>query len=68
MGLFRLIERGGSALGPASGALLLAAWGLGPALASLGLVVVGGSLTYGWRLRRINVSKSTDDPATAAAL
>ena len=51
LGLFRLIERGGSALGPASGALLLATWGLGPALATLGAVVVGGSLAYGWRLR-----------------
>ena len=51
LGLFRLIERGGSALGPASGALLLAAWGLGPALASIGAVVVLGSAAYGWRLR-----------------
>lgn len=51
LGLFRLIERGGSALGPASGAVLLAAWGLGPALATIGTVVVGGSLAYGWCLR-----------------
>ena len=52
LGLFRLVERSGSALGPASGALLLAAWGLGPALATLGAVVVSGSVAYGWRLRR----------------
>lgn len=52
LGLFRLIERSGSALGPASGALLLAAWGLGPALATIGAVAVGGSLAYGWQLRR----------------
>lgn len=57
LGLFRLIERSGSALGPASGALLLAAWGLGPALATMGLLVVSGSLGYGWRLRRANVTR-----------
>lgn len=52
LGLFRLIERSGSALGPACGALLLAAWGLGPALAAIGAVAVGGNLAYGWQLRR----------------
>ena len=35
-----------------SGALLLAAWGVGSALATIGLAVVGGNLAYVWRLRR----------------
>ena len=52
LGLFRLMERSGSALGPACGALLLAAWGLGPALATIGAVAVGGNMAYGWQLRR----------------
>lgn len=50
LGLFRLVERGGSALGPATGAMLLTAWGFGPALACIGLLVLGGSVTYGWHL------------------
>ena len=52
LGLFRLVERGGSALGPATGALLLPLLGFGPALATIGLGVVGASLAYGWHLRR----------------
>lgn len=52
LGLFRLVERGGSAMGPATGAMLLSLWGFGPALACIGLLVFGGSLTYGWYLFR----------------
>lgn len=52
LGLFRLTERGGSALGPAAGAWLLPAVGFGPALAVIGALTLGGSLVYGWSLRR----------------
>ena len=51
LGLFRLTERGGSALGPALGAWLLPVLGFGPALAAIGALVVGGSLAYGWSRR-----------------
>lgn len=51
LGLFRLTERGGSALGPALGAWLLPGLGFGPALAVIGGLVLGGSLVYGWYLR-----------------
>ena len=56
LGLFRLTERGGSALGPAAAALLLPAIGFGPALAAIGALVAGGSLLYGWSLRRAHGS------------
>lgn len=46
LGLFRLTERGGSALGPAVGAWLLPAAGFGPAVALIGALVLGGSLIY----------------------
>ncbi len=51
LGLFRLTERGGSALGPAVGAWLLPVLGFGPAVAAVGALVLGGSLAYGWSLR-----------------
>ncbi len=47
LGLFRLTERGGSALGPAVGAWLLPLVGFGPAVAAIGALVLGGSLVYG---------------------
>ncbi|MDP3132309.1 MAG: MFS transporter, partial [Burkholderiaceae bacterium] len=40
LGFFRMLERGGSALGPAVGAGLLGALGLGPAIAITGGVVI----------------------------
>ena len=52
LGLFRLTERGGSALGPALGAWLLPAVGFSPALAVIGALVLGGSLAYGCSLSR----------------
>ena len=51
LGLFRLTERSGSALGPALGAGLLPLLGFGPALALIGTVVMLGSLAYGWSAR-----------------
>ena len=51
LGLFRLTERGGSALGPAVGAWLLPLAGFGPAVAAIGALVLAGSLVYGWGLR-----------------
>jgi MFS family permease len=51
LGLFRLTERGGSALGPALGAWLLPLLGFGPAVAVVGALALGGSLVYGWSLR-----------------
>lgn len=55
LGLFRLTERGGSALGPAVAAVLLPLIGFGPALAAVGALAVGGSLAYGWNLRRAGI-------------
>lgn len=52
LGLFRLTERGGSALGPAVSAWLLPLMGFGPALAVIGALVLGGSLAYGWNQRQ----------------
>ena len=54
LGLFRLTERGGSALGPALGAWLLPLVGFGPALALIGSVVMGGSMAYGLFARSRN--------------
>lgn len=51
LGLFRMLERGGSALGPAVGAGLLGALGLGPAIAITGGVVIVGNLFYAWQSR-----------------
>ncbi len=51
LGLFRLTERGGSAIGPLLGAWLLPLAGFGPALAAIGALVVAGSLAYGWSIR-----------------
>lgn len=51
LGVFRLLERGGSAMGPAVGALLLASFGLGPAIAATGMVVIAGNLAYQWQMR-----------------
>jgi predicted MFS family arabinose efflux permease len=48
LGIFRLMERGGSALGPVAGAWLLGSMGLAPALAVTGFVVVAGNMTYAW--------------------
>lgn len=47
LGLFRVTERSGSALGPALGAWLLPWLGFGPALALIGTSVVLGSAAYG---------------------
>ena len=57
LGLFRLTERGGSALGPAVGAWLLPVLGFGPAVAAVGALVLGGSLAYGWSLRAAHTAK-----------
>ena len=52
LGLFRMTERGGSALGPLAGAWLLPLWGFGPAVAALGLLALAGSAVYGMSLQR----------------
>jgi MFS family permease len=52
LGVFRLTERGGSALGPLVGAWLLAALGFGGAVAAIGVATLAGSATYGLALRR----------------
>ncbi len=52
LGLFRFVERSGSALGPALGAGLLPLLGFGPALAAIGGLVMLGSLAYGWSAAR----------------
>lgn len=46
LGLFRLVERSGSAIGPAAGAMLLGAFGFGPAVAAIGMVAIVGNVTY----------------------
>ncbi len=46
LGLFRLVERSGSAMGPAAGALLLGTFGFGPAVAAFGLVAIVGNASY----------------------
>ena len=46
MGLLRLVERSGSAIGPAVGALLVGAIGFAPAIAAIGLMVVAGNATH----------------------
>lgn len=53
LGFFRLIERGGSAVGPLTGAWLLTAVGLAPALMLTGGIVVAGSLAYAWTSRPV---------------
>jgi len=52
MGLFRLIERSGSAVGPALGAVLLGGLGFGAAVAAFGAVVIAGSLGFALGSRR----------------
>lgn len=51
LGLFRLTERGGSALGPVLAAALMPALGFGAVVAAIGALVIGGSLAYGWHQR-----------------
>ncbi|GAB1385551.1 hypothetical protein MASR1M59_06990 [Melaminivora sp.] len=51
LGVFRMTERGGSALGPLLGAALLPVLGFGPALAAIGALVMAGSLAYATALR-----------------
>ena len=51
LGLFRTLERGGSALGPAVGAWLLGTLGLGPAIAATGGLVIAGNMLYTWHAR-----------------
>lgn len=51
LGLFRLTERSGSALGPVMAAWLLPLLGFGPAVALIGALVLGGSAAYGWSQR-----------------
>ncbi len=46
LGLFRLIERTGNAVGPAAAGLLLAAVGFASAGATLGILVVAGALGF----------------------
>jgi predicted MFS family arabinose efflux permease len=46
MGLFRLIERSGSAVGPALGAMLLGGLGFGAAVGSFGAVVIAGGIAF----------------------
>lgn len=53
LGLFRLTERTGSALGPAVAAALLPLVGFGSAVALIGALVFGGSLAYGWNQRSL---------------
>ena len=48
LGLFRLVERGGSAAGPALAGSLLGLFGLAPTLALFGLLTTGGALLYGY--------------------
>jgi predicted MFS family arabinose efflux permease len=52
MGLFRLIERSGSAVGPALGAVLLGGLGFGAAVGAFGAVVIAGSLGFALGSRR----------------
>lgn len=54
LGLFRMLERGGSALGPAAGALLLGSLGPGPAIAATGGLVIVGNLLFHWQSRHDN--------------
>lgn len=51
LGLFRALERSGSALGPAVGAWLLGTLGLGPAIAATGGLVIAGNMLYTWHVR-----------------
>ena len=46
LGLFRLVERTGSAIGPAAGGWLLALAGFGPAMAAIGSLVLVGCGIY----------------------
>jgi predicted MFS family arabinose efflux permease len=48
LGLFRLVERGGSAAGPALAGALLGLLGPVPTLALFGLLTSGGALLYGY--------------------
>jgi MFS family permease len=48
LGLFRLVERGGSAAGPALAGTLLGLLGPAPTLALFGLLTTGGALLYGY--------------------
>lgn len=52
LGLFRLVERSGSAIGPALGALLLGSIGFAGAVASVGAVVLAGNAWYAWTSRQ----------------
>ncbi|WP_368643798.1 MFS transporter [Castellaniella ginsengisoli] len=48
LGLFRLVERGGSAAGPALAGAALGLLGPAPTLALFGLLTTGGALLYGY--------------------
>ena len=52
LGLFRLVERSGSAVGPAVGAVLLGSLGFGVAVATIGLAVIAGNAAYAVFTRR----------------
>lgn len=52
LGLFRLIERSGNAVGPAAAGLLLAAVGFASSAASIGILVVAGALGFALSGRR----------------
>ena len=59
LGLFRLVERSGSAVGPAVGAVLLGALGFGAAVAAIGLVVIAGNATYAVLTRRATSAQAS---------
>jgi predicted MFS family arabinose efflux permease len=51
MGLFRLIERSGSAIGPAVGAVLLGGLGLSAAVGAIGVFMIAGTAVYAYSSR-----------------
>ncbi len=51
MGLFRLIERSGSAIGPAVGAVLLGGLGLSAAVGTIGALMIAGTAAYAYSSR-----------------
>jgi len=51
MGLFRLIERSGSAIGPAVGAVLLGGLGLSAAVGAIGALMIAGTAAYAYSSR-----------------
>lgn len=60
LGLYRLVERTGSAIGPAAGGWLLAIAGFGPAMAAIGSLVLVGCGLYA-------LTSKTPEPSPAPA-